>query len=378
MSAGAAVTVPHRREATAFRVLAGISVAHLLNDTVQSIVPAIYPMVKESFALSFTQIGLLTLTLQLTASLLQPLVGLYTDHRPSPYALVVGMGVTLAGLLLLAGAPTYGAVLVAAALMGIGSAVFHPESSRVARMASGGRPGLAQSLFQVGGNIGSSFGPLLAAFLILPHGLSSIAWCSSLAVVAIGILWRIGGWYRERYVAASAAAHDGPAAAASGVSRRRVRWAIAILCALLFSKYVYLASLTSYYTFYLISKFHVSVRTAQIDLFVFLLAVGIRTIRGGPIGVLRVERQGDPIVARVSVRQDGPPELASRRERHIGQPGDRGTGNGGGGRGDGERADHFATTPGRQDGSIVRITSRVGIVVGGLLRPVIESRNVAA
>src|SRR5437899_4434525 len=284
MSAGAAVTVPHRREATAFRVLAGISVAHLLNDTVQSIVPAIYPMVKESFALSFTQIGLLTLTLQLTASLLQPLVGLDTDHRPSPYALVVGMALTLVGLLLLAGAPTYGIVLVAAALMGIGSAVFHPESSRVARMASGGRPGLAQSLFQVGGNIGSSFGPLLAAFLILPHGLSSIAWCSSLAVVAIGILWRIGGWYRERYVAASAAAHHGPAAAASGVSRRRVRWAIAILCALLFSKYVYLASLTSYYTFYLISKFHVSVRTAQIDLFVFLLAVGIGTILGGPIG----------------------------------------------------------------------------------------------
>ena len=161
MSVGAALTISHRgREATAFRVLAGISVAHLLNDTVQSIVPAIYPMVKESFALSFTQIGLLTLTLQLTASILQPLVGLYTDRRPSPYALVVGMSVTLVGLLLLAGAPTYGIVLAAAALMGIGSAVFHPESSRVARMASGGRPGLAQSLFQVGGNIGSSFGPL--------------------------------------------------------------------------------------------------------------------------------------------------------------------------------------------------------------------------
>src|SRR5436190_2149676 len=284
MSADATVTVSRRdREATAFRVLAGISVAHLLNDTVQSIVPAIYPMVKESFALSFTQIGLLTLTLQLTASILQPLVGLYTDRRPSPYALVVGMSVTLVGLLLLAGAPTYGIVLAAAALMGIGSAVFHPESSRVARMASGGRPGLAQSLFQVGGNIGSSFGPLLAAFLILPHGLPSIAWCSSLAVVAIAILWRIGGWYRDRHIVASVAAHR-PAATAPVVSRQRVTWAIVILCALLFSKYVYLASLTSYYTFYLMSKFQVSVRTAQIDLFVFLLAVGVGTILGGPIG----------------------------------------------------------------------------------------------
>jgi MFS transporter, FSR family, fosmidomycin resistance protein len=284
MAVGATVTVSHgNREATAFRVLAGISVAHLLNDTVQSIVPAIYPMVKQSFALTFTQIGLLTLTLQLTASLLQPLVGLYTDRRPSPYALVAGMMVTLMGLLLLAGAPTYGIVLVAAALMGIGSAVFHPESSRVARMAAGGRPGLAQSLFQVGGNIGSSFGPLLAAFLILPHGLSSIAWCSSLAAVAIAILWRIGGWYRDRHVAASRESHRSGTTAA-GVSRRRVMWAIAILCALLFSKYVYLASLTSYYTFYLISRFHVSVRTAQIDLFIFLLAVGIGTILGGPIG----------------------------------------------------------------------------------------------
>jgi MFS transporter, FSR family, fosmidomycin resistance protein len=283
MSVGAAITVSSDREATAFRVLAGISVAHLLNDTVQSIIPAIYPMLKEVFALSFAQIGLMTLTLQLTASLLQPLVGLYTDRRPSPYALVVGMAFTLAGLLLLAGAPTFGIVLAAAGLMGIGSAVFHPESSRVARMASGGRPGLAQSLFQVGGNIGSSFGPLLAAFLIVPHGLSSVAWCSSLAVAAIAILWRIGGWYRERHVAASAAAQR-PAAAAAAVSRQRVAWAIVILCALLFSKYVYLASLTSYYTFYLISKFHVSVRTAQIDLFVFLLAVGIGTILGGPVG----------------------------------------------------------------------------------------------
>src|SRR5437762_2115651 len=227
MSVGAALTISHRgREATAFRVLAGISVAHLLNDTVQSIVPAIYPMVKESFALSFTQIGLLTLTLQLTASILQPLVGLYTDRRPSPYALVVGMSVTLVGLLLLAGAPTYGIVLAAAALMGIGSAVFHPESSRVARMASGGRPGLAQSLFQVGGNVGSSFGPLLAAFLIVPHGQPSIAWCSLLAVLAMAILWQIGGWHRARHTATSAAGSpvSGLSAARLRVSSRRVAW----------------------------------------------------------------------------------------------------------------------------------------------------------
>ena len=194
------------RGATAFAVIAGISVSHLLNDTVQSIVPAIYPMLKESFALNFAQVGLMTLTLQLTASLLQPLVGLYADRRPTPYALVVGMGFTLVGLLLLAGAPTYGIVLAAAGLMGIGSAVFHPESSRVARMASGGRPGLAQSIFQVGGNVGSSFGPLLAAFLIVPHGQRSIAWCSLLAVLAMAILWRIGGWYRTRHVVTSVSA----------------------------------------------------------------------------------------------------------------------------------------------------------------------------
>src|SRR2546427_7991403 len=188
---------PRGREVTAFAVLAGISVSHLLNDTVQSIVPAIYPMLKESFALNFAQVGLMTLTLQLTASLLQPLVGLYADRRPTPYALVVGMGFTLVGLLLLAGAPTYGIVLAAAGLMGIGSAVFHPESSRVARMASGGRPGLAQSIFQVGGNIGTSFGPLLGAFLVLPRGQGSIAWCALLALAGIAVLWKIGGWHRK-------------------------------------------------------------------------------------------------------------------------------------------------------------------------------------
>ena len=270
------------QKATAFAVLAGISVSHLLNDAIQAIVPAIYPMLKAAFALNFAQVGLMTLTHQVTASLLQPLVGFYTDRRPTSHSLVVGMASTLCGLLLLASATTYPIVLVAAALMGIGSAVFHPESSRIARMASGGRHGLAQSLFQVGGNLGSSFGPLLAAFLIVPRGQRSIAWCSLLAVAAMIVLWRIGGWHSEQRSVATipkaAAAHH------HHMSSRRVGWSIAILAALIFSKYVYLASLNSYYTFYLITKFHVSVRTSQIDLFIFLGAVAAGTILGGPVG----------------------------------------------------------------------------------------------
>jgi FSR family fosmidomycin resistance protein-like MFS transporter len=278
---------PAGPEVTAFAVLAGISVSHLLNDTMQSILPAIYPMLKESFALSFAQVGLMTLTLQLTASLPQPLVGLYTDRWPTPYSLVVGMGFTFVGLLALAFAPTFAMVLAAAGLMGIGSAVFHPESSRVARMASGGRHGLAQSVFQVGGNVGLSFGSLLAAFLIVPHGQSSIGWCSLLALLAMVILWRIGRWYRARQSSVSDTRTGDSISqlhAPPRLSARRVAWSIAILCALLFSKYFYLASLNSYYTFYLISKFHVSVRTAQIDLFIFLFAVAAGTILGGPVG----------------------------------------------------------------------------------------------
>ncbi len=275
---------PHHGKArTAFAVLAAISFSHLLNDTIQSLIPAIYPILKSSFALSFAQVGLMTLALMLTASLLQPVVGLYTDRRPTPYSLVIGMGFSLAGLLLLSVAASFAMLLVAAGLVGIGSSVFHPESSRVARMASGGRHGLAQSLFQVGGNVGSSFGPLLAAFLVVPRGQSSIAWCSLLALLAMVILWRVGGWYGTRRsvtIATSSghSSHDTP------VSRRRVGWSLAILAALIFSKFFYLASLTTYYTFYLISKFHVSVRTAQIDLFVFLAAVAAGTILGGPIG----------------------------------------------------------------------------------------------
>jgi MFS transporter, FSR family, fosmidomycin resistance protein len=271
------------REGTAVAVLAGISVSHLLNDTVQSLIPAIYPMLKSAFALSFAQVGLLTLTQQLTASVLQPIVGWYTDRRPMPYSLVVGMAFSLVGLLLLARAPTFAAILMAALLMGIGSAVFHPESSRVARMASGGRHGLAQSVFQVGGNIGSSFGPLLGAFLVLPRGQSSIGWCALLALLAMVVLWKIGGWHRawRPHALAAARASVDPR---GRVSPRRVAWSLAILAALIFSKYFYLASLNSYYTFYLIDKFHLSVRAAQIDLFIFLAAVAAGTILGGPIG----------------------------------------------------------------------------------------------
>ncbi|MEO8258221.1 MAG: MFS transporter [Acidobacteriota bacterium] len=270
---------------TTFAVLAAISFSHLLNDTIQSLLPAIYPLLKATFALSFTQVGLMTLALMLTASLLQPLVGLYTDRRPAPYALVIGMTFSLVGLLLLSVAATFPILLVAAGLMGIGSSIFHPESSRVARMASGGRHGLAQSLFQVGGNIGSSFGPLLAAFLVVPRGQSSIGWCSLLALIAIVVLWRIGGWYRiHRPATAGRTTARSPATPHPTLSPRRVGWSLAILGALIFSKYFYLASLTSYYTFYLISRFHVSIRTAQIDLFVFLGAVAAGTILGGPIG----------------------------------------------------------------------------------------------
>jgi len=272
------------REGTAIAVLAGISVSHLLNDTIQSLIPAIYPMLKAAFALSFAQVGLMTLTQQLTASVLQPLVGLYTDRRPMPYSLVVGMAFSLVGLLLLARAPTFAAILFAALLMGIGSAVFHPESSRVARMASGGRHGLAQSVFQVGGNIGSSFGPLLGAFLVLPRGQSSIAWCALLALIAMAVLWKIGGWHRVWRQQALERHAESLSHARVHVSPRRVGWSLAILGALIFSKYFYLASLNSYYTFYLIDRFQVSVRTAQIDLFIFLAAVAAGTILGGPIG----------------------------------------------------------------------------------------------
>lgn len=249
----------------------------------QSVIPAIYPILKTSFALDFGQIGLITLTSQLTASLLQPLVGLYTDSKPTPYSLPIGMGFTVMGLLLLSIAPTFGVILVAVALVGMGSSVFHPESSRVARMASGGQHGLAQSLFQVGGNGGSALGPLLAAFVVLPRGQRSIAWFSGAGLLAMTILTRVGAWYKAHRVT-RAKSRAAAADAHTGLSSKRIAFAMTVLIALVFSKYVYLASLVSYYTFYLIGKFHVPVQTAQIYLFAFLAAVAVGTIVGGPVG----------------------------------------------------------------------------------------------
>jgi FSR family fosmidomycin resistance protein-like MFS transporter len=268
---------------TVFKILAAISFCHLLNDMVQSLIPAIYPIVKESFHLDFGQIGLITLTYQMTASLLQPVIGTYTDRRPQPYSLAIGMGFTLVGLVLLSRAPNYGMFLAASAMVGMGSAVFHPESSRVARMASGGQHGLAQSLFQVGGNAGSAIGPLLAAFIVLPRGQYSIAWFSLAALLGMVVLVNVGGWYRQ-HPSAKAKSPVKKADSQPVLSSGKIAMSVAILMALVFSKYFYLASLTSYYTFYLISKFHVSVQSAQIHLFIFLGAVAAGTIIGGPIG----------------------------------------------------------------------------------------------
>ena len=281
---------------TAFKVLGAISVAHLMNDMIQSILLAIYPMLKDSFSLSFAQIGLITLVYQLAASLLQPFIGFYTDRHPKPYSLPVGMGFTLLGLLLLSVAPSFGWLLVAAVLVGTGSSVFHPESSRVARMASGGRHGLAQSLFQVGGNVGSALGPLLAALFIIPHGQRSVAWFSLAALFGIVVLTGIGRWYSaNRVVLKPRARRDG--GAGTGLSRNQVMGALAVLGVLVFSKYFYLASLNSYFTFYLIDKFGLSVRDAQLYLFLFLAAVAVGTVVGGPVG----DRIGRKIVIWVSI-----------------------------------------------------------------------------
>ncbi|HVL18397.1 MAG TPA: MFS transporter [Gemmatimonadales bacterium] len=268
---------------TAFTVLAAISFCHFLNDMMQALLPAMYPMLKQDFGLDFGQVGLITFTFQLTASLLQPVIGHYTDHRPQPYSLMAGMTFTLTGLILLSAAASFAMVLLSAGMIGLGSAVFHPESSRVARMASGGQHGLAQSLFQVGGNAGSAVGPLAAAFIVLPRGQRSVAWFSLAALLAIVVLWRVGGWYgRHRASVAGAATVRGPTRTPVPVGQVRV--ALAVLIMLVFSKYIYLASLTSYYTFYLIHRFGVSVQTAQLHLFWFLGAVAAGTIIGGPVG----------------------------------------------------------------------------------------------
>jgi len=268
---------------TSFVVLVTLSVCHLLNDLLQALLPAIYPMIKADFGLSFAQIGLITLANQTTASILQPIVGHFADRRPQPKALAVGMTFTLAGLLVLAFAHRFAMLVGAAMLVGVGSAIFHPESSRIARVASGGRHGLAQSLFQTGGNFGSSLGPLLAAFIVLPRGQTSIAWFSIIALVAIGLLWRVGRWFAAARAAATTAP-AGRARPARTVSRREAIRALAVLMALVFSKYVYLASLSSYLTFFLIDRFQVSVQSAQLHLFAFLGAVAAGTFFGGPLG----------------------------------------------------------------------------------------------
>jgi len=267
---------------TAFSILAAISVSHLLNDMIQSLILAIYPLLQNEFSLSFTQIGMITLTYQITASLLQPLIGYYTDKHPQPYSLPIGMGFTLSGLLLLSVAQTFPLVLLAAALVGTGSSVFHPESSRVARMASGGRHGLAQSVFQVGGNFGSSLGPLLAALIIAPYGKGNVAWFSLAALLGIVVLLQISKWYRQQQQIIK---KRGPVPNnVTVLPRKTVALSMGILLVLVFSKYFYLTSLSSYYTFYLIHKFGVSIQNAQIHLFVFLFAVAAGTIIGGPIG----------------------------------------------------------------------------------------------
>ena len=270
-------------ETTAFKVLGFLSFSHFLNDMIQSLILAIYPLLKGEFSLSFVQIGLITLTYQITASLLQPLIGLYTDKHPQPRSLSFGMASTLCGLLMLAFAPSYGVLLVAAALVGTGSSVFHPESSRIARMASGGKHGLAQSIFQVGGNAGSAAGPLLAAWIVIPNGRHSVGWFALAALLAIAVLWQVGTWYALRHAAFRAKA-KAARAALPALPRGRVAGAVAILLLLIFSKYFYMASITSYYTFYLIDKFGLSVQSAQYHLFVFLFAVAAGTLLGGPIG----------------------------------------------------------------------------------------------
>jgi FSR family fosmidomycin resistance protein-like MFS transporter len=266
-----------------FNVLGAISFSHFLNDMMQSLIISIYPLLKGEFHLSFAELGAITLTYQICASLLQPLIGVYTDKHPQPYSLSLGMCFTLVGMVTLAFAPNYMSVLAAAALIGAGSSIFHPESSRIARLASGGQHGLAQSIFQVGGNAGSAMGPLLAAWIIIPQGQGSLAWFAIAALVAIGVLARVGAWYKRQHIdrPRAVAPH---AAAATLLSRRRIAWSVFILVVLIFSKFFYTASISSYYAFFLIEKFHVSVRSAQIHLFVFLLAMALGTLLGGPLG----------------------------------------------------------------------------------------------
>ncbi len=271
-------------EQTVFAVLFAISFSHLLNDTIQALIPSLYPLLKHNQGLTFAQLGMVTLTFQCTASLLQPLVGWYTDRRPLPYSLAVGMGLTLVGLLMLSQAHSYLMVILSSALVGMGSAVFHPEASRVAHMAAGRNRGLAQSLFQVGGNAGSALGPLLAALIIVPRGQGHVAWFSLVACLGMFVLWHIGAWQCRRLQHLRQHAPLAKTKPPRTLPTRVVVGSLLVLVALTFSKYVYLVSLTNYYTFYLMERFHVSVQASQICLFAFLLAVAVGTIVGGPVG----------------------------------------------------------------------------------------------
>lgn len=269
-------------EKTVFPILFALSFSHLLNDTIQSLIPAIYPIIKSSYHLSFSQIGLITLTFQLAASLLQPFVGLYTDKKPQPYSLAIGMGFTLIGLVSLSQSTHFYTILLSVCFIGIGSSIFHPEASRMAHAASGGKRGLAQSVFQLGGNAGSSLGPLLAAWIIVPYGQFSVVWFSVIALLAIIILTYVGNWYKGFMLSRSKKVNI--QTVVNQFSRSKVIFSVCILLLLIFSKYFYMASLTNYFTFYLIDKFHVSVQTSQIYLFVFLFSVAAGTLLGGPIG----------------------------------------------------------------------------------------------
>ncbi len=303
------------REALALTILLAASFSHLLNDTIQAVIPAVYPLLKERFILDFTQVGFITLASQMTASILQPFVGLFTDRRPLPYSLAVGMGVTFCGLVLLSRAGSFPMILVSAALVGAGSAVFHPEASRVARMASGGRYGLAQSVFQVGGNAGSSLGPLLAAVIVMPrgHGQPYIAWFCLVALLGIGVLAVVGHWYAGRLRTATAAGPLAPGVRVPAVTEdaatrptREVAFAIGVLSMLIFSKYFYLASMTNYYQFYLIDRFGLTAPQAQVHLFIFLASVAVGTLVGGPVG----DRFGRKVVIWISILGVAPFSLA--------------------------------------------------------------------
>ncbi|QEC53000.1 FSR family fosmidomycin resistance protein-like MFS transporter [Anseongella ginsenosidimutans] len=272
-------------QSTVYAILFAISFTHLLNDLIQSVIPAVYPLLKRNYGLSFTQIGLITLVFQLTASILQPFVGHFTDKKPNPQSLSIGMSFTFSGLLCLAFAGSFLMILASVSLIGMGSSVFHPEASRVAHLASGGKKGLAQSIFQVGGNAGSAIGPLLAALIVIPLGQAHISWFALAAVLAIIILIGVGRWYQANVILKKASANTAsPPVADFALDRKKVIFSIVILLLLIFSKYFYMASMTSYFTFFLIEKFHVSVQQSQIYLFVFLAAVAAGTIIGGPLG----------------------------------------------------------------------------------------------